>query len=115
MAGAGPPRTVLYVHSSAGRYGADRQLALVVSHLETLDRQQTRVLCSLIDKHGQACGPRLVGTMVPGAARDPSHAQPLIDRFGARITIPPLRERPEDIISLVATMTSGATASCPGC
>ena len=34
MAGPDGPRTVLYVHSSAGRYGADRQLALLVSHLD---------------------------------------------------------------------------------
>jgi DNA-binding NtrC family response regulator len=85
---------------------------LVVSHLETLDRQKTRVLCSLIDKHAWASGPRLVGTMVPGAApRDPNHVQPLLDRFGARITIPPLRERPEDITGLVAGMLSGPTSS----
>ena len=43
MAGAGPPRTVLYVHSSAGRYGADRQLALVVSHLDP-DRYRALVV-----------------------------------------------------------------------
>ena len=30
----GPARTVLYVHSSAGRYGADRQLALLVANLD---------------------------------------------------------------------------------
>jgi glycosyltransferase involved in cell wall biosynthesis len=34
MVGTGPPRSVLYVHSSAGRYGADRQLALVVANLD---------------------------------------------------------------------------------
>jgi glycosyltransferase involved in cell wall biosynthesis len=34
MVGTGPPRTVLYVHSSAGCYGADRQLALVVGNLD---------------------------------------------------------------------------------
>ena len=34
MVGPGPARTVLYVHSSAGRYGADRQLALLVSNLD---------------------------------------------------------------------------------
>src|SRR5437588_327995 len=28
------PRTVLYVHSSAGRYGADRQLGLLVANLD---------------------------------------------------------------------------------
>ena len=34
MVGPGPARTVLYVHSSAGRYGADRQLSLLVSNLD---------------------------------------------------------------------------------
>ena len=34
MTDPGPARTVLYVHSSAGRYGADRQLALLVSNLD---------------------------------------------------------------------------------
>lgn len=34
MVGPGPARTVLYVHSSAGRYGADRQLGLLVSNLD---------------------------------------------------------------------------------
>jgi glycosyltransferase involved in cell wall biosynthesis len=29
-----PPRTVLYLHSSAGRYGADRQLALLATGLD---------------------------------------------------------------------------------
>jgi transcriptional regulator of acetoin/glycerol metabolism len=83
---------------------------LVVSHLETLDRHKTRVLCSLIDKHAGTAGPRLVGTMVPGAApRDSNHVQPLLDRFGTRITIPPLRERPEDIIALVTGMISERT------
>src|SRR5437763_523196 len=48
MAGAGPPRTVLYVHSSAGRYGADRQLALVVSHLDP-DRYRALVV---LPEHG---------------------------------------------------------------
>ena len=32
--GAGGPRTVLYLHSSAGRYGADRQLALLAGGLD---------------------------------------------------------------------------------
>jgi glycosyltransferase involved in cell wall biosynthesis len=34
MVARGPARTVLYVHSSAGRYGADRQLALLASNLD---------------------------------------------------------------------------------
>jgi glycosyltransferase involved in cell wall biosynthesis len=34
MVGPGPARTILYVHSSAGRYGADRQLSLLVSNLD---------------------------------------------------------------------------------
>src|SRR4030081_418127 len=34
MVARGPARTVLYVHSSAGRYGADRQLSLLVSNLD---------------------------------------------------------------------------------
>ena len=43
MAGPDGPRTVLYVHSSAGRYGADRQLALLVSHLDP-DRYRALVV-----------------------------------------------------------------------
>lgn len=34
MAAAGGPRTVLFLHSSAGRYGADRQLALLAGGLD---------------------------------------------------------------------------------
>ena len=34
MAGGGGPRTVLFLHSSAGRYGADRQLALLAGGLD---------------------------------------------------------------------------------
>ncbi|HEX3316593.1 MAG TPA: hypothetical protein VHR88_01135 [Solirubrobacteraceae bacterium] len=38
------PRTVLYLHSSAGRYGADRQLALMAGGL---DRERYRPLVVL--------------------------------------------------------------------
>ena len=41
---AGAPRTVLYLHSSAGRYGADRQLALLAGGL---DRARYRPLVVL--------------------------------------------------------------------
>jgi glycosyltransferase involved in cell wall biosynthesis len=46
MVGPGPPRTILYVHSSAGRYGADRQLSLLVSNL---DPERYRALVVLPD------------------------------------------------------------------
>lgn len=95
---------------------AEAKGTIVISHLEALDRQKTRVLCSLIDKHGEVCGPRLIGTMTPEDRPDSDHSQSLIDRFGIPITIPPLRERPEDIAVLVAAMvrqlTSGQQRRC---
>jgi glycosyltransferase involved in cell wall biosynthesis len=49
---AGGPRTVLYLHSSAGRYGADRQLALIAGGL---DRSRYRPLVVLPER-GELAG-----------------------------------------------------------
>jgi glycosyltransferase involved in cell wall biosynthesis len=47
VAAGGGPRTVLYLHSSAGRYGADRQLLLIASGL---DRARCRPLVVLPER-----------------------------------------------------------------
>jgi glycosyltransferase involved in cell wall biosynthesis len=52
VAAANRPRTVLYLHSSAGRYGADRQLALIV---RGLDRDRYRPLVVLPER-GELAG-----------------------------------------------------------
>ena len=46
---AGSPRTVLYLHSSAGRYGADRQLQLLATGL---DPERYRALV-VLPEHGE--------------------------------------------------------------
>jgi hypothetical protein len=53
-------RTVLYLHSSAGRYGADRQLALIA---RGLDRERYRPLV-VLPHHG-----RLVDDLSPRLER----------------------------------------------
>ncbi|MDX6659523.1 MAG: hypothetical protein QOJ55_345 [Solirubrobacteraceae bacterium] len=68
MVGPGPARTVLYAHSSAGRYGADRQLALLVSNL---DPERYRALVVLPEDGPLAADLRDAGAEVhvrPGLA-----------------------------------------------
>jgi transcriptional regulator of acetoin/glycerol metabolism len=76
---------------------------VLLRHLAALEPTTVAAVCSLIDLVPEGVGPRLMATSVADTALEPGAFQPLLDRIGvARITIPPLRQRPGDIKGLVA-------------
>lgn len=77
---------------------------VVLRHVEGLDRETTRALSGLLAALERNARPRLLATLSrsrDGAtASDPS----LEPHFQAIIEVPPLRERPEDIVDLVPVL-----------
>ncbi|MFI9170167.1 helix-turn-helix domain-containing protein [Streptomyces lincolnensis] len=74
---------------------------LLIRHAERLAPQDTATLNSLLDTHP---GVPLLATYTPGASPGPC-LQRLLDTLGARsVTLPALRERPDDIRELVTAL-----------
>ena len=81
----------LRVHLAEGRGG------VVLRHVEQLDRATATGLCALIDGAPEGGGP-LCSTTTVAYGSDPELPQPLLDRLAVvRVTLAPLRQRPEDI------------------
>jgi sigma-54 dependent transcriptional regulator, acetoin dehydrogenase operon transcriptional activator AcoR len=80
---------------------AAHQGVIVMSHLEALTMPAARGVCALLDNH-PADGPRILATVTTGDGYAEAY-RPLHDRVGIhRLSIPPLRERSEDIPDLLA-------------
>jgi hypothetical protein len=80
-----------------------RQGSLLLRHIEGLDASTGSGVCSLVDGVPEGECPRLLATTTAADGTEPSLSQPLLDRFGViRVTIPPLRHRPEDVAVLAA-------------
>ena len=72
-------------------------------HVERLDAAASSGLCALIDALPGESGLRLLTTATAGDGREPPLSQPLLDRLGVtRVTVPPLRQRPEDVVVLAS-------------
>lgn len=104
-AGLASPRDPGEVLSSIRQRLEESAGTLVIHHVEMLSAQAARSVCSLLDRSNESAEPRVIGTLTFGSGTsEAAELQPLIDRFCARIVIPPLRERPEDIPELVSAL-----------
>ncbi|MFF6911554.1 helix-turn-helix domain-containing protein [Streptomyces sp. NPDC012466] len=97
------------VADAAQDAGLDRALPawqpdrpLLLRHAERLTQPGVAALNSLLDQHPDA---RLLVTYTPGAPAGPC-LQRLLDKLSARsVTLPPLRERAEDVRELLPALT----------
>jgi transcriptional regulator of acetoin/glycerol metabolism len=77
---------------------------VVIRHLEALDDTAAQAVCSVIDTGGSV-GARLVATLSKREGASPASSA-LQDRFSvATITVPPLRDRLDDLPDLLAELT----------
>lgn len=88
---------------------ADRDGApVVITHLDCLTEAAVRAVCAVVDETGGGSVPILATlTVGPGedAQRAVAHCAPLLDRIGQlRIDLPPLRQRPDDLLDLVPAL-----------
>jgi transcriptional regulator of acetoin/glycerol metabolism len=84
--------------------------ALLLRHVERLAQSKVAALNSLLDAHPDA---RLLMTYTPGAPIGPC-LQRLLDTLAARsVTLPALRERPEDIRELLPALAPRPTPGRP--
>ncbi|MCX5365665.1 regulator [Streptomyces sp. NBC_00124] len=103
------------VDAAEGELGADLEelvmgRPLLVRHVERLAPSDTATLNSLLDTHP---GLPLLVTYTPGAAPGPC-LQRLLDTLAARsVTLPALRERPDDIRQLLTSLAPGPTPGHP--
>ncbi|MDQ0603794.1 transcriptional regulator of acetoin/glycerol metabolism [Streptomyces canus] len=83
---------------------------LLIRHVERLAPPDTATLNSLLDTHP---GVPLLVTYTPEAAPGPC-LQRLLDTLAARsVSLPALRERPDDIRELLTSLTPGPTPGQP--
>ncbi|GAA3535165.1 helix-turn-helix domain-containing protein [Streptomyces osmaniensis] len=83
---------------------------LLLRHAERLSQQDVAALNSLLEARPDA---RLVATHTPGTSPGPC-LQRLLDTLAARsVTLPALRERPEDIRELLPALTPGPVSGSP--
>lgn len=75
---------------------------LVLQHLESLDVTTAHALSGMITAEQPL--PRVVGTLSPPADGAPPAGSLLLDRFPAVVRVPPLRERPEDLLDIVPVL-----------
>jgi transcriptional regulator with PAS, ATPase and Fis domain len=74
---------------------------VLLRHLEVLDPSAAAVLVGILEKRPQA---RIVATHTPGGQPGPCLHR-LVEHLSARmVTVPPLRERPEDIPALLRAL-----------
>jgi transcriptional regulator of acetoin/glycerol metabolism len=104
-AGLASPRDAKELLDSMRQRLMEAAGTIVISHVEMLNAQAARSVCSLLDQSNGSAGPRVIGTLTraPGTS-EAVELQPLTDRFCTRILVPPLRERPEDIPDLVSAL-----------
>lgn len=113
LSGAGP----VQVTDAAQDAGLDHALPawqpdrpLLLRHAERLAQPGVAALNSLLDQHPDT---RLLVTYTPGAPAGPC-LQRLLDKLSARsVTLPPLRERTEDIRDLLPALTPRPTPGQP--
>ncbi|WP_405895777.1 regulator [Streptomyces sp. NBC_00104] len=97
---------LLVVDAAEGELGSSIDVlreghALLIRHVERLAQPDTATLNSLLETHP---GTPLLATYTPGAAPGPC-LQRLLDTLAARsVTLPALRERPEDIRELLTAL-----------
>ncbi len=85
--------------------GAYERRVLVVRHIEALSDAAARGLAGILDALPRASTARLVGTLTSDAVERRPAVQALIDRLGvARIEVPALRQRPEDLPHLLRVL-----------
>lgn len=105
----------LIADAAEGELGAELEelvkgRPLLIRHVERLAQPDTATLNSLLDTHP---GMPLLMTYTPGAAPGPC-LQRLLDTLAARsVTVPALRERPDDIRELLTSLTPGPTPGQP--
>jgi transcriptional regulator of acetoin/glycerol metabolism len=76
---------------------------ILLTHLDCLSYAAVRAVCAMVDERAGSAPP-VVATLTVGE-RPVFHCAPLLDRIGqARIDVPPLRQRPEDIVELVSAL-----------
>jgi transcriptional regulator of acetoin/glycerol metabolism len=86
--------------------------SILITHLDCLTDAAVRAVCAVLDEAG-GTGPPIVATLTVGE-RPVTHCAPLLDRIGQiRVDIPPLRQRPEDILDLVPALLKRLAAEHP--
>ena len=94
----------------AGNRGRTGARPLLLRHAERLSQPDVAALNSLLEERPDA---RLVATHTPGTSPGPC-LQRLLDTLAARsVTLPALRERPEDIRELLPALTPGPAPGSP--
>jgi sigma-54 dependent transcriptional regulator, acetoin dehydrogenase operon transcriptional activator AcoR len=81
---------------------ADHRGMLVLQHLEALDATTAHALSGMITVDQPRL--RVVGTLSLPPDGGTSAGSLLLDRFPAAVRVPPLRERPEDILDIVPVL-----------
>ena len=94
VAAATRPRTVLYLHSSAGRYGADRQLALIAGGLDRDRYRAAVVLPERGELAGDLRGGGRRGARPPAGGAAPRAALPRRSCRGLALRLAARRARP---------------------
>ncbi|MFB6939333.1 helix-turn-helix domain-containing protein [Streptomyces sp. HUAS 31] len=95
---------------SAGHRGKAGARPLLLRHAERLSQPDVAALNSLLEERPDA---RLIATHTPGTSPGPC-LQRLLDTLAARsVTLPALRERPEDIRELLPVLTPGPAPGSP--
>jgi transcriptional regulator of acetoin/glycerol metabolism len=93
---AGVDGSAVWLQQLKSRLAAGR-VSVVLRHVEQLDAVTSTGLCAVIDAAPDS-RVRLFSTAGAAYGSDPELSQPLLDRLAvARVTLPPLRQRPEDI------------------
>jgi sigma-54 dependent transcriptional regulator, acetoin dehydrogenase operon transcriptional activator AcoR len=91
----------LWLSTVRGRL-ADSRGMLVLQHLESLDVATAHALSGMMP--AAEALPRVVGTLSLPADGTATGETQLLDRFPTAVRVPPLRERPEDIIDIVPAL-----------
>ncbi len=83
---------------------ADPRGTLLLRHLEALDLATGRAFSGVLTAGQADTTPRIMATLSlpPGTA--PAEEPSLMDRFPAVVSVPPLRERPEDIADIMPAL-----------
>ena len=84
---------------------------VLLRHLEVIDPEESDQLARVIQD--LASSVRLFGTMDIQHSNSVARAS-LLDSFGALVTVPPLRERTEDVPELVRALTTAHLRRSPG-
>ena len=77
---------------------------IVLRHLDTLDGSTIAALSALLAGHARVSRPRLLATLTRSPDGPTRSELPHLPHFQAIITVPPLRERLEDIVDIVPVL-----------